>query len=179
MCAGQTNAGKVRGVRLFGSVSTALETTFNTLAAAGSIKCPAYEPPTANDTGKVKISAQDRMTQAVWIMDAAKSSLKAPAMALATCTYDGSGERRSEAVSVLAAHFERLHANAKLLRAVIEREIVFGNTYCPPLRQVAQEVGVSQTTVETVARRVQQAFAVLGVELERRLRAEFGRRGWV
>lgn len=175
----QDHGQKVRQVYLFNSVERALQSSLETLASHASIKCPGYEPPSAGSTVTDKISAQERMMQAVWVMGVAKDALTPVQLAWVMAMFNHVGQEHRDALNTLTGSFPQLHRNAALLHAVLSREFKFGETYCESLPTISAAVGMSLSTVEKVASRVRVSMADLGTTTVHKLRAAFNERGWL
>ena len=168
-----------QGEFLFYNVHKALETAFNVQATAGSIKCAAYEVPTAAATIKDKKTLQDRHTESVWILEVAKGALTALEWAWVTCTYDGAGQARDDALQSICDAYASLHGNAKLLAGCVRREFIFGESYCPSYARVAKDAGCSKEPAVRVGGRVEKAMRELGRQTSDKLNAAFAAKGWV
>jgi len=165
---------------IFGSVHSGLSFSFENLAVAEGIKCPSYDEPTANATEKKgKLSRLDQVAQAVWIMKATQDALSAAQMAWCTATYDGAGEAKRGALDTLCAAFSHLHANATLLAAVIDREFMIGETYCPSFGDIAKANNISKTVTVRLGVKVQKAALALGKSATAKLHATYKSHGWL
>lgn len=163
---------------LFSTVDKAIESTFDTLAMSGAIKCPGYDVPTAGSTRTDKISTGERFQQAGWILGVARRAVKPCESAWLTLTYDGPGEAREQALDCLTAHFSNAARNQPMLRAVIAREFIFGNTYCPPLVRVAKDTGAAVRAAEDCVKRIRPLLAELGKETNAAILKAFKNAGY-
>jgi len=180
MRAEPANEKAVRKVCLFGSVHNGLQFAFESLAVAESIKTPGYDEPTANATEKKsKLSRLDSVTQAVWVMKSTKESLTASEMAWATATYDGAGEAKRQAIDALADEYSTLSKSRELLIAVLDREFIIGETYCPSFATVAKDHGVSKSYAGAVGLRIQRAMRSLGNVAVTKLHEAYKNQGWL
>jgi len=105
--------------------------------------------------------------------------LSAAQMAWCTATYDGAGEAKRGALDTLCAAFSHLHANATLLAAVIDREFMIGETYCPSFGDIAKANNISKTVTVRLGVKVQKAALALGKSATAKLHATYKSHGWL
>lgn len=163
---------------VYRSVSKALQFTFETIASEG-IKGAGYQEPTSASTVTSKFSQHDRHAMAAWTQQTAQNALSAVQWAWVTCTYDGRGDARHDALDVLTKALGKLHKNADLLRAVIDREFSMGETWCQSTPALARQTGASQPTVWRLAQKVELALSDLADEVSALLQAAFHAKGYL
>ncbi|WP_118181269.1 hypothetical protein [Paraburkholderia phosphatilytica] len=163
---------------LFKTVDKALEATFDTIALANAVKSPKYGVPTSGSTTRDKLSTGERYQQATWILAVAKKAVTPLQAAWLTLTYDEPGQARDEALTLLAEHFRPMARKPELLRAVIDREFIFGAGYCPPLIRIAKDTGVTTRGAEKACERIRPALAKLGEEANAAIHKVFKQAGY-
>jgi hypothetical protein len=195
----QTNAGAVRRMAVFASVHRALESVFETLALIEAVKVPGYSESVARSTVTGKVEWTDRITDAAWCMKAIDSTLTAIERAAIIARYhrdpgtlrryegrrwsaaksDDGDQKHAHALALLKFNFGYMHENKDLLEAVIDREFVFGEAYMPTTRQVADRIGVTQSSVARLAQKVARGVHALEVSAHQALKERFAELGFV
>ncbi len=143
------------------------------------MKVASYQESTAPDGSGVRLSYLETRGEAALIFNAIDAMLSPSQRAWLDLTYDGAGEAKIAAVDALCLVMSGLSRNQALLRLVIMRSSVFGESFCPNLSEIARAAGASPQTCWNVDKRVSRAMQALSRETRALLRAEFERRGWL
>ncbi|MDF2434746.1 MAG: hypothetical protein JWP44_4377 [Mucilaginibacter sp.] len=165
-------------VALFRTVDRVLQFAFEVGAASGvkTAKLNEFTSPGSSDNN---LSLAERKIQALWIMDVIRTHLTAEQRAWVEANYDGAGSIRSRAIAALALYVEDIHASRALLVGLVTRNFDHGEPYCKSCREIARSAGVPATTACRADQKVMRAMDELRDTVERQLRPQLERRGWL
>jgi hypothetical protein len=163
-------------VPLFRDLEGALSFAY-TWRARLCVKTASYGEYTAPDGSVLILSMHEKKAQAEHIHDVIASHLSADQRALLDATHGG--DDRHDAIERLVCRFEDANRNRTMLRMVLMREFIFGETYCPSQGRIARECGVNQATVSRIAARITQEIAALRQATHEKLRPALERRGLI
>jgi hypothetical protein len=160
------------------SLQTILASAFNTLATRGSIRASGYAVPTSACTSIDRLSSGDRILAALWVTRTVEKTLDAVSRAFITAKYTGPSKERDSALDVLTAAILTARVNPELMRAVVEREFIVGETYCPSTVKLGKDHGTSHVTAWKYAERVRLAIIEIGNNAYSMLKPAFESKGY-
>lgn len=134
---------------------------------------------TGPDGAPLLLSIHEKKTQAQFILDVIDSHLSLDQRAVLDATYGGERGERPAAIDRLLSQFEHVNRNRALVRFLLMRDFLFGESYCPSQNQVARECGVNAMAASRAAARIAPEIAKLRESTHEKLRPAFERRGWI
>jgi hypothetical protein len=163
---------------MFRSMEAALSFAYTWRARPG-VKIGQIGEYTGPDGAALLLSVHEKKAQAQYVHDVIESHLSLDQRALLDATYGGERGERHAGVERLVRLLEGAHRNRSVVRALIAREFVFGEKYCPCLNRIAREFGIHPQTVTRTAAKVTPAIADLRTSAHEKLRPAFERRAWI
>jgi hypothetical protein len=134
---------------------------------------------TGPDGAALLLSVHEKKAQAQYVHDVIESHLSLDQRALLDATYGGERGERHAGVERLVCLLEGAHRNRSVVRALVAREFVFGESYCWSLNRIAREFAIHPQTVARTAAKVAPVIAKLRTSVHEKLQPAFARRGWV
>jgi hypothetical protein len=129
--------------------------------------------------GGMMLSAAEKKVQARFILDVIESHLTLDQQAVLDATYGGENGERAAAIDRLVHMFERSNRSRALVRMLLMREFIYGNTYCPDIAAIARECGILRPSASRLAGTIASDIALLRESAVEKLRPAFERRGWI
>jgi hypothetical protein len=134
---------------------------------------------TGPDGAPLLLSIHEKKAQAQFILDVVESHLSLDQRAVLDATYGGERGERPAAIDRLLPQFEHVNRNRALVRFLLMRDFLFGESYCPSQNQVARKCGVNAMAASRAAARIAPVIAKLREATHAKLRPAFERRGWI
>lgn len=163
---------------MFRSLESALVFAYTWRARLG-VKVGKVGEFTGPDCSALLLSVHEKKTQAQFILDVIESHLTPDQRALLDATYGGERGERAAGIDRLVCQFEHTNRNRALVRMILMREFVYGETYSPSLSRIARECGVNQSTASRTAAQITPEILAMREAAHKRLRPAFMRRGWI
>lgn len=165
-------------VPMFRDMDAALSFAYTWRARPG-VKVGQVGEYTGPDGAPLLLTVHEKKAQSHFILDVVESHLSLDQRAVLDATYGGERGERPAAIDRLLPKFEHVNRNRALVRFLLMRDFLFGESYCPSQQQVAKECGVNQSTASRAAAQITPAIMALRESTHEKLRPAFERRGWI
>lgn len=163
---------------LFRSLESALSFAYTWRARPG-VKIGQIGEYTGPDGSALLLSVGEKKVQAEAIHEVFKTHLSIDQRALLDAEHGGERGERHAGVERLVCLYEGMNRNRTLVRLLIAREMIVGESYAPSFGYVAKHSGVNTSTAWRAAERIAPEIAELRKATHAKLRPAFERRGWL
>ena len=172
------NEAEAARVPMFRSIEAALLFAYTWRARPG-VKAATYGEFTGPDGAELLLTVHEKKTQAQYVHYVLESHLSLDQRALLDATHGGEYGERYAAIERLLCQFEGVHRNRMLIRMLLMREFIFGESYCPSQNRIARECGVNAMAASRAAAVLTPEIIKLRERTHEKLRPAFERRGWI